>query len=298
MKAGRPSATAEAMAAARAFGSYVYRDERILDDPFAQYFLSRRNKAIFGLMRRIGVSALDVRMASLYDRRVPGALGWILTRHRYFDDSIEQAAQAGTTQIVFVGAGYDSRAFRQQSLTNSRIFELDHPDTQSRKQRIVRRHFGALPKNVDYVGLNATHDDLRELLAHGFDPRTPALFVLEGFLWYMPPAVASSVLRTIAAIAAPRTRVIFDYILPSVVDGSSELEGAQEHRSYCSDRGEPILFGVAPEQLPSYLREHGFRLTDDVGHENLAERYTSGSRRPIKIYPFLRIATAQVSARS
>jgi methyltransferase (TIGR00027 family) len=294
MKVGRPSDTAEAMAAARAFGSHVYREEHILDDPFAQFFLNRRNKALFGLIRRIGGTALSSRMVSMYDRRVPGALGWVLTRHRFFDDIIEQSARSGVGQIVFVGAGYDSRAFRQQSLYDRRIFELDHPDTQSRKQRIVRRRLGGLPKNVDYIALNVTRGDLRELLAHGFDPRARALFVLEGFLWYVTPEVAGKLLRTIAAIAAPGSRVIFDYILPSVVDGSCELEGAQAHRAYCADRREPILSGIDPSELPRYLHEHGLRFVDDVDHQMLAKRYTRSSHRPIKIYPFLRIAVAEV----
>lgn len=297
MKAGRPSDTAEAMAAARALGSHVYRDERILDDPFAQYFLSARHRALFGLLRRVSANALGSRVVSLYNRRVPGALGWVLTRHRYIDDSIEAAAQSGISQMVFLGAGYDSRALRQQALINRRIFELDHPDTQHRKQRIVRRRLGGLPDNVNYIALNATHGDVRELLAHGFDPRTPALFVLEGFIWYMPEAVACNVLRTIAAIAAPGTRLVFDYILPEVVDGSSVLEGAREHRAYCAERGEPVLFGIEPAALRDFLQDHGFRLLDDVGHEVLV-RYTRRSAKPINISQFLRIATAEVSMRA
>jgi len=88
--------------------------------------------------------------------------------------------------------------------------------------------------------------------------------------------------------------VVFDYILPSVVDGSCVLEGAQAHRKYCARRGEPILSGIAPEQLGAYLRENGLGLLDDVGDEDLKERYTADSPKRIRIYPFLRIARAEV----
>jgi O-methyltransferase involved in polyketide biosynthesis len=137
--------------------------------------------------------------------------------------------------------------------------------------------------------------DLRTLDEHGFDRRVRAVFVLEGFLWYMPPEVARAILATIAEIAAPGSQVIFDFILPSVVDGSCLLEGAQEHRKYCARRGEPILFGIEPGQLAKFLHESRLRLVDDVGQDALKRRYAAGSGRDIKVYPFLRIARAEIS---
>jgi methyltransferase (TIGR00027 family) len=292
MKVGRPSDTAEAMAAARACGAHLYRREKILDDPFAAHFLGPRYAALYRLIRHIGRGPINLGLASFYDRVLPGAIGFILTRHRYFDDAIEEAVRGGATQIVFVGAGYDSRAFRQKALGDVQIIEVDHPDTQARKKRIVQEIFGALPKNVRYVSLNATQGDLRQLPEHGFDRGAKALFVLEGFIWYMPPDVARAILGAIVAIAAPGSQVIFDYVLPSVVDGSCRLEGAQQHRRYCARRGEPILFGIEPAQQADDLRAQGLRLIDDVGHEELRARYAG--RSAIKIYPFLRIARAEV----
>jgi methyltransferase (TIGR00027 family) len=294
MKEGTPSATAEAMAAARAFGSHIYEREHILDDPYAQRFLGPRFSQLYRLVRRVGVAPINLGLASIYDRMLPGSMGYVLTRHRYFDDAIDEAVRGGAKQVVFVGAGYDSRAFRQKALSEAKIFEIDHPDTQARKKRIVQEIFGNLPKNVSYLSLDATKGDLRQLPEHGFDRHSPALFVLEGFLWYMPPDIARAILAAIVAIATPGSQVIFDYILPSVVDGTCHLEGAQKHRAYCARRGEPILFGIDPAALAGYLRAIGLKLIDDVGHDTLKARYTAGSRRNIKVYPFLRIARATV----
>ena len=293
MREGRPSATAEAMAAARAFGSCVYQREKILDDPLAGHFLAGSHWLIQRLVR-LGIRPFNLGVASLYDWLLPGGIGWVLTRHRYFDDAVEEAVEGGARQVVLVGAGYDSRAFRQKALSKARVFEVDHPDTQARKKSIVRRLFGELPTNVDYVPLNATQGDLRRLPDLGFDRQARAVFLVEGFLWYMPPDVASAILRALVEISAPGSQVIFDYILPAVVDGSCLLEGARAHREYCTRRGEPILSGIEPEQLGAYLRENGLGLLDDVGHDVLEARYTAQSRRRIKIYPFLRIARARV----
>jgi methyltransferase (TIGR00027 family) len=175
------------------------------------------------------------------------------------------------------------------------VCEVDHPDTQARKKRIVQQVFGDLPANVVYVSLDATQGDLRELPEHGFDRRVRAFFVLEGFLWYMPAEVARAILLAIVEIAAPGSQVIFDFILPYVVDGSCLLERAPEHRRYCEWRGEPILFGIEPKQLVTFLRDSGLGLVDEVGHDTLKRRYTAGGGRDIKVYPFLRIARAEVT---
>jgi len=195
--------------------------------------------------------------------------------------------------VVVVGAGYDSRALRRPALAEAKIIEVDHPDTQERKLRIVQRRLGELPRHVRYVPVNATRGDLRDLPEHGFDRALRAVFVLEGFLWYMPPDVARNILAAIAEISAPGSQVIFDHILPSVVDGTCTLEGAPQHRVYCARRGEPILFGVEPGRLAGELAGLGLRLIDDVGAEELAARYIANSRWPIRIYPFLRIARAE-----
>lgn len=294
MKAGTPSATAEAMAAARAFGSHIYRQEKILDDPYAEQFLGGRFSSLYRLVRRVGSERFELGLARLYDRMLPGSIGWVLTRHRYFDDAVDAAVIAGARQVVLVGAGYDSRIFRRSALASVKMFEVDHPDTQRRKTEIVQRIFGRLPEQVKYLPLDATRGDLRQLPEHGFDRRAPAVFALEGFLWYMPPDVARAILRAIVELAAPGSAVIFDYILPSVVEGTCRLEGAEAHRRYCARRGEPILFGIEPEQLAKYCAEVGLTLVEDVSGDALAARYTRGARTPIKVYPFLRIARALV----
>jgi methyltransferase (TIGR00027 family) len=283
------------MAAARAFGSFVYREEGILDDPYAERFLGPRYAFLYRLVRRAGLSALDLALASAYDLVLPGSVGWVLTRHRYFDDRVAEAARGGVEQVVVVGAGYDSRALRQKELAGLRVIEVDHPDTQARKKRILREVLGKLPENVTYLALDATRGDLRKLPEHGYDRTKRAIFAVEGFLWYMPPRIARDILSAIREIAAPGSQVVFDHILPSVVDGTCRLEGAERHRRYCARRGEPILWGIDPAGLGAFLGEIGLRLVSDVDSAELRRRYTAGGRRDIKVYPFLRIAHAEAS---
>ena len=60
----------------------------------------------------------------------------INVRTHYIDAALERAAAAGVTQVVVLGAGFDSRAYRfRVSHPTLRFFEVDLPATSDDKQR-------------------------------------------------------------------------------------------------------------------------------------------------------------------
>ena len=74
-----------------------------------------------------------------YNQAFPGMQGYIVARTRYFDDYFQQTLEDGVEQIVIVGAGYDSRAYRFAQLNaHVKIFEVDHPATQQEKMQARR----------------------------------------------------------------------------------------------------------------------------------------------------------------
>jgi len=48
----------------------------------------------------------------LFERGLPGALGYFNARTRYFDDVLLEEARVGLEQLVILGAGFDSRSIR------------------------------------------------------------------------------------------------------------------------------------------------------------------------------------------
>lgn len=61
--------------------------------------------------------------------------GQVVGRSRYAEDLLNQAVQHNIEQYVLVGAGLDSFcAPKITALSNFKIFEVDHPDTQAAKQ--------------------------------------------------------------------------------------------------------------------------------------------------------------------
>ncbi len=70
---------------------------------------------------------------------------------RRFASAIKLAFAAGVRQIVVLGAGLDTFAYRLEPLQALRVFELDHPATQREKRRRLAAAGIAEPPHVAYV---------------------------------------------------------------------------------------------------------------------------------------------------
>ncbi|MCP4606012.1 MAG: hypothetical protein GY847_36780, partial [Proteobacteria bacterium] len=79
----------------------------------------------------------------------PGTYEYIIARTRFFDEIFVRAAKEKSPQIVFLGAGYDTRAIRFRNLTKDTvIYELDAPSTQNEKKKYFERNKIQLPENI------------------------------------------------------------------------------------------------------------------------------------------------------
>jgi methyltransferase (TIGR00027 family) len=91
------------------------QDQRVCYDPYAIQFTDP--------------DRID-NLTEYTDNHFPGLRNYIVARARHFDDVITLAAKTGLLQLVILGAGYDTRAYRIKEFAGRvRVFELDHPDT-------------------------------------------------------------------------------------------------------------------------------------------------------------------------
>jgi methyltransferase (TIGR00027 family) len=105
-------------------------------------------------------------------------------RTRVFDDFLLGAAHGGTGQVVLLGAGLDTRAFRLGRPGGCRIFELDRPDVLAFKQDVLD-DVGARPGTGRVTVAVDLCDDWAEPLGEaGFDPAGPAVWLAEGLFLY------------------------------------------------------------------------------------------------------------------
>ncbi|MEP6875847.1 MAG: SAM-dependent methyltransferase [Burkholderiales bacterium] len=205
---------------------------------------------------------------------------YVNARTLHIDAMLLRAAREGTTQVVVLGAGFDSRAYRfAASQPQLHFFEVDLPDTLAAKKQRVIAALGALPPQVRYAAIDFDHQTLQDVLPPaGYDARLRTLFILEGVSMYISAQGTASTLQFIARHAAPGSRLVFDYALRRAIEGPREgLFGMTETFDALRARGEPMVTGWTQAEAASFVGANGLVLTDDLGSDQLTQRYLIGT---------------------
>lgn len=277
MNSAQPSATATIMAFHRALEMCYPEAERVCRDPLAVNFLPPDWAAV--LEDREQLAALMGEKA----KQFPGVNGAIVSRVRFIDDVVKQALSDGMEQLVILGAGYDSRAYRMDGIGGRlTVFELDDPATQQDKLAKLEATLGRLPDHVRYIAMDVGRDSINGRLAdNGYEADKKSLFILEGLVPYIPADALAGMLAFIAG--GRRHALVFDYLPPSVVDGTCRwVEGRNMYREVLT-HGEIFRLGFDPDELDQLLRGHGFDVLENVNAPDLKARYFQGAseQRPV-----------------
>jgi len=235
------------------------------------------------------VQALEQDFATV--RQNPEAMGSVIMmiiRTRFIEERLAQAIRDGVSQVVILGAGFDTRAYRlTELLKNARVFEVDQPSTQEYKKRRIRDTGIEVPPNLTYVPVDFRHDKLGDVLAAaGYDSNQRTFFIWEGVTMYLPEAAVEETLRWVAA-QAPGSTVIFDFVGAMVVKfmATADLSQFPEPARKAIERlrrlvaGEPWIFGVPDSGEGEFLSKLGLELREalPLGGEESLKRYLTRS---------------------
>lgn len=205
---------------------------------------------------------------------------YVNARTRHIDEQLLAAAHEGITQVVVLGAGLDSRAYRfHDGSPNVTFFEVDLPAMIRAKRSVVARVFGKLPRYVRYVPIDFDAQTLDSALpAAGYDSTKKSLFIVEGVTMYVNLAGDEATFAFIRRHSPAGSRLVFDYVLRRVVEGSFEgLYAASSQAKGLARIGEPFVTGWAPAEVRRLLRQHGLSLVRDLDDMELTGRYLIGS---------------------
>lgn len=269
----KSSKMAEGIALHRALESQKPKSERICYDPYAIYFISPETLEPFNDPQKAKASH------EYFERILPGFTNSVRARVRYFDDFVKKSIDEGMLeQLVILGAGYDTRAYRIEGLKkNIKVFEIDHPNTQKVKIEKIKEIFGFLPDYVVYVPVNFETEDFgKRLIAEGYDQQMKTLFIMEGLVMYIPPEAVDKTLAFIVNNSGKGSTILFDYFPQSVIDGSCELEVGKNMREYAAKRGEPFKFGIKEGAVETFLAERGFSQISNVTADDYKKMYFHG----------------------
>jgi methyltransferase (TIGR00027 family) len=271
----RPSITAQWTAVVRALELDRPASERIVSDEFAPVFLSA---AFRGVLESLRLGSPLVRLAERHE--LAGVSAFVLLRHRFIDEQLQAALADGAEQVVVLGAGYDSRAYRfADELRGRPVHEVDLPPLSRRKAAIVADHPDLFAANtIRRVEIDFRTESLADrLLDSGFTVGVRTFVIWEGVSMYLTRLAVSATLGTLREICAARSRLAMDFWYEP--DGAHPYDQVRRAAAQALRvLGEPVTFGLAPDAAPGFLDRHGFTAVDVAQAGELVARYATGGR--------------------
>jgi methyltransferase (TIGR00027 family) len=264
----KPSRTAMATALFRAIANKEFINNRFGSDNFAEYFLPFLLRFLIKTKRS---------RTRIVQKAPSGIYEFIIARTQYFDHLFTDALNKPIPQIVLLGAGYDTRAYRfAKQNDNTRIFELDIGTTQSRKTDLLKKAKIVLPGNVEFVSIDFNKDSLEEVLANaGFDMYKQTLFLWEGVTYYLEPDSINTTLESIKRISHKGSAIAFDYLVKVPPEETHKYYGLKEllevmAKSYPSDRNK---FSLEEGEIESFLKQRGFYVDEHLSNTEIEKKF-------------------------
>ena len=262
MLSAQASVTAHAAALHRA-AHQVLEHGSIFSDPLA--------------LRILGVDAEAVKREAERRLSEPRMRMFIAARTRFAEDALAAAVERGVRQLVVLGAGLDTFAYRSPFGARLRVFEVDHPATQEWKRDRLAQAAIALPEWLTFAPIDFERQTLAAGLdAANFDCARSAFFTCLGVVPYLTEEAVWSNLGFIAGLPGG-AHVVFDYSDPPATLGPEARAAHDERAARVAALGEPFRTYFEPETLHARLADLGICEIEDLGPPQIAARYLPGS---------------------
>ena len=258
MNPNEPSRTALMIARQRA-AHQLLDHGAVLNDPFALKILREGETTI----RQFATAHPQASIGRLFT----------VARSRIAEDALSKAVESDVRQIVILGAGLDTFALRNPHAAQQlRIYEVDHPATQTWKRQRIAEAQIPLPPSVIFVPIDFEQEQIADrLAAAGLQQNAPAFFTWLGVVPYL---TQDAVRRTLAYISSiQNSEVVFDYMEPPE-SFSEDLKQLESKRTEQLEKiGERSLSRFTPSDIATILRSHSFSSIEDIDYQQIATRF-------------------------
>lgn len=195
--------TALMVAAARAIETH--RDDTLARDVYAEHFV----------LAAPASAGWPVRIQQVRDGDANPLWGrfarYFGLRTRVLDDFLLQTVHTGgARQVVLLGAGLDSRAFRLDWPSGCVVFEIDREGVLAFKRTVLDR-LSATPKAARVpIPIDLRADWVGALADAGFDRTAPSVWLAEGLLFYLPAAAETYLIDTVDRLSTEGSALAFE----------------------------------------------------------------------------------------
>ena len=264
----KPSGTARGTALLRTIANKEFDDEKLGSDYLAEYFLP------FLLKFLIKAKGIRARVKN----KIPlGMYEYLIARTAYFDNLFVNALNKNIPQIVLLGAGYDTRAYRFAKLNNStKIIELDAPTTQNRKKKCLGKSKIEISSNVVFASINFNRESLKIVLEKaGYDSNKETLFLWEGVSYYLEPESVNATLELVRNYSHNESIIAFDYVISVPIEKHHNYYGVIELVQYMANRhpNERGKFAIEEEKIESFLEQQGLKMVENLKNREIENRF-------------------------
>ncbi|MDL1897617.1 class I SAM-dependent methyltransferase [Anaerolineae bacterium CFX7] len=303
MASSQPSTTALISAYGRAYHA-AHAEQKIFNDFLArEFFTSEQHKFLtenltraFAFFDPEGAAAVTTPEKALARFMQNSSLPITLSRARYVEEILTREIEKGVTQYVILGAGLDTFAFRRSDLMpRLKLFEVDHPATQSYKRARIQELGWQTPPQLHWVALDFAQGNLMSALESiGYDSRARTLFSWLGVTYYLPRAVIDATLRAIAARACADSTLIFDYLDADAFIPERTAPRVANMQAATRQSGEPMQTGFDPATLGAELDALGFVLQENLNPADIQANYFRGRADGYSACEHIHFARARV----
>lgn len=269
-----------------AIEQYFPKEKRIIEDNLANQMLPS-GRAFIRLMKHDFLRDWMVRVT---EKDLPGIWGGMMCRKRYIDEKLMDSL-GQIDAVVNLGAGFDTRAYRFPTLSDKPVWELDQPENIKSKQARILDVFGAVPSNIRLVPIDFDHENLSTVLAsHGYSLDKRTFFIWEAVTQYLTEKGIRTTFDFLSK-AARGSRLAFTYVRKNFLDGNMMYGWENGYKRWVKNK--VWIFGLEPEDWPDFLKAYGWQVIEDVGYDELAEKYVKPTGRVLASTPVERMVYAE-----
>lgn len=187
-----------------------------------------------------------IRLSEYFETKIPGVFEGVGERKIFINEQVLAAIETGATQILVLGAGFDTLCLRlAPQFPHVKFFEVDHPETSAAKAKGIAQE--GQPENMFLISADIKETPLSKLMCNHkhWESSVRSAVVAEGLFLYLESKDVLGIFRDVAACTPTGTRVAFSY--------------GMEHEKHLFANailrliGEPWLSSCVSDDLPEYI---------------------------------------------
>jgi len=266
----KSSETAMFAALRRAIAQKDYGNDKFGPDHFAEYFLPPHFRFFIKFQK------IRENTKAKFNEFLPGLNEYMIARTAWGDELFLDALKKEYPQIVLLGAGYDSRAYRFAEFNKAtKIFELDIAPTQNWKKKALKKAKIDLPKNLTLAPINFNTESLEDVLEKaGYDSDKKTLFIWEGVSYYLEAESVDATLGFVREFSHPDSVIAFDYVVPLSSENADAFGVASFFETMKKEHGdEALIFAIDEGKAESFLAERDLEMIGHLENEEIEKKF-------------------------